>query len=67
MKVLLKEDVDHLGSVGDEIDVKDGYARNFLIPRGKALHATPKNVKAYAHQKMVVNKRLKKNFPLQRI
>ncbi len=60
MKVLLKEDVEHLGSVGDEVDVKDGYARNFLIPRGKALHATPKNVKAYTHQKMVVMKRLKK-------
>ncbi len=60
MKVLLQEDVEHLGSVGDEVDVKDGYARNFLIPRGKALHATPKNVKAYTHQKMVVMKRLKK-------
>lgn len=60
MKILLQEDVEHLGSVGDEIDVKDGYARNFLIPRGKALHATPKNVKAYTHQKMVVMKRLKK-------
>ncbi|QPJ63513.1 MAG: 50S ribosomal protein L9 [Candidatus Nitronauta litoralis] len=60
MKVLLKEDVEHVGSVGDEVDVKDGFARNFLIPRGKALHATPKNVKAYTHQKMVVMKRLKK-------
>ncbi len=60
MKILLQEDVEHLGSVGDEVDVKDGYARNFLIPRGKALHATPKNVKAYTHQKMVVMKRLKK-------
>ena len=60
MKVLQKEDVENLGSVGEEVDVKDGYARNFLIPRGKALLSTPKNVKAYTHQKMVVQKKLKK-------
>ncbi|MFQ5483134.1 MAG: 50S ribosomal protein L9 [Nitrospinaceae bacterium] len=60
MKILLKEDVDHLGSVGDEVDVRDGYARNFLIPNGKALQATPKNLKAYNHQKMVIQKRLQK-------
>lgn len=60
MKVLLKEDVENLGSVGDEVEVKNGYARNFLIPRGKALVATPKNMKAYNHQKMVVQKKLKK-------
>ena len=39
MKVLLKEDVPKLGSVGDEVEVKDGYGRNFLIPTGKALLA----------------------------
>ena len=35
MKVLLKEDVIKLGSCGDEVEVKDGYGRNFLIPTGK--------------------------------
>ena len=41
MKVILAEDVDQLGSRGDVVTVKDGYARNFLLPSGKALPATP--------------------------
>ena len=44
MKVLLKEDVDNLGSVGDEVQVRDGYGRNFLIPRGKAMLADSKSI-----------------------
>jgi large subunit ribosomal protein L9 len=60
MKLLLKEDVDGLGFCGDEVDVKDGYGRNFLIPKGKALFATPNNVKAFNHQKLVVQGKLAK-------
>ena len=60
MKVLLKEDVPKLGSVGDEVEVKDGYGRNFLIPTGKALLATPKNVKQFRHQKSIVDHKVKK-------
>jgi large subunit ribosomal protein L9 len=60
MKLLLKEDVDGLGFCGDEVEVKDGYGRNFLIPRGKALLATPNNLKAFNHQKRVVQSRVKK-------
>lgn len=60
MKVLLKEDVPKLGSVGDEVEVKDGYGRNFLIPTGKALLATPKNVKQFRHQKNIVEHKVKK-------
>ncbi len=60
MRLLLKEDVDNLGSVGDEVVVKDGYARNYLLPQGKALLANPKNVKAFNHQKAVVQRKLKK-------
>ena len=60
MKVLLKEDVPKLGSVGDEVEVKDGYGRNFLIPTGKALLATPKNVKQFRHQKSIVEHKVKK-------
>jgi large subunit ribosomal protein L9 len=60
MKVLLKEDVNKLGSVGDEVEVKDGYGRNFLIPTGKALLATPKNVKQFRHQKSIVEHKVKK-------
>ena len=60
MKVLLKTDVPKLGSVGDEVEVKDGYGRNFLIPAGKALLATPKNVKQFRHQKSIVEHKVKK-------
>ena len=40
MRVVLREDVDHLGHKGDLLDVADGYARNFLVPRGLAMKAT---------------------------
>ena len=40
MKVVLRADVEHLGQKGDLVDVADGYARNFLVPRGLALRAT---------------------------
>jgi len=60
MKLLLKEDVDGLGFCGDEVEVKDGYGRNFLIPKGKALLATPNNLKAFNHQKRIVQSKVKK-------
>lgn len=44
MKVILVEDVPRLGHRGEVVKVKDGYARNFLIPTGKALAATPGNL-----------------------
>ncbi|ACC38546.1 MULTISPECIES: 50S ribosomal protein L9 [Mycobacterium ulcerans group] len=40
MKLILTADVDHLGSVGDTVEVKDGYGRNFLLPRGMAIVAS---------------------------
>lgn len=40
MKIVLRADVEHLGQKGDLVDVADGYARNFLVPRGLALRAT---------------------------
>lgn len=60
MKVILKEDVDHLGRMGDLVDVADGYARNFLLPRQKAAVATTKNVKVLEHEKRVIADRMKK-------
>jgi large subunit ribosomal protein L9 len=60
MKLLLKEDVENLGVCGDEVEVKGGYGRNYLIPKGKALLATPKNVKQFAHQKSIVQAKTKK-------
>ena len=60
MKLLLKEDVHGLGSCGDEVEVKSGYGKNFLIPKGRAIIATPKNLKQFNHQKTIVQGRLKK-------
>lgn len=47
MKVILKEDVEKLGSEGELVSVKDGYGRNYLIPQGKALLATKGAINAY--------------------
>ena len=44
MEVILLENVGNLGSLGDKVDVKAGYGRNFLIPHGKAVPATGDNV-----------------------
>jgi len=60
MKLLLKEDVHGLGSCGDEVEVKNGYGKNFLIPKGFAIVATPKNIKQFNHQKSIIQGRLKK-------
>lgn len=60
MKLLLLEDVDKLGSLGDEVSVKDGYGRNFLIPKGKAVLASTNNVKQFSHQKGIIDRKLKK-------
>jgi len=60
MKLLLKEDVHGLGVCGDEVDVKDGYGKNFLVPKGQAIAATPKNLKQFNHQKSIIQGRLKK-------
>jgi large subunit ribosomal protein L9 len=51
MNVILREDVPHLGVVGDLVTVKDGYGRNFLIPQLKAELASPRSVKELQHQK----------------
>ncbi len=47
MDVILMERVGKLGHIGDTVRVKDGYARNFLLPRGKALRATEANKKKF--------------------
>ncbi len=54
MEVILREDVPHLGSIGDLVKVKPGYARNYLLPRGLAVVADKRNVRALEHQRRVV-------------
>ncbi len=51
MKVILKEDVERLGRKGDIVTVKDGYARNYLIPRGLALPVTRGNLRMVEEEK----------------
>ncbi|MGG4608266.1 50S ribosomal protein L9 [Providencia sp. Me31A] len=47
MQVILLDKVANLGSLGDQVNVKSGYARNFLVPQGKAVPATKKNVEFF--------------------
>ncbi len=51
MQVILMDKVVNLGNLGDVVKVKDGYARNFLIPTGRARRATQANMEAFAAQK----------------
>ena len=51
MDVILLEKVKNLGDLGDTVKVKPGYGRNFLLPQGKALPATPANVKVFEARK----------------
>ena len=60
MKVILREDVANLGKTGDIADVRDGYGRNFLIPYGKAVLASEKNVRQLEHHKRVIFQRAAK-------
>ena len=60
MEVILQQDVEKLGAMGDVVKVKPGYARNYLLPRGLAVIADPKNLAMLEHRKRVVGaKRLK--------
>ena len=60
MKVILKEDVDNLGGMGEVVRVKAGYARIFLIPKGTAVLANERNVKALEHERRIIEERKKK-------
>jgi len=59
MQVILIEDVRNLGSIGELVKVKPGYARNFLLPRKLAIAASVKQVKHLEHQKRLAAHRLK--------
>ena len=60
MKVILKEDVQGVGNIGDVLEVARGYARNYLLPRNKAAEATGRNLKAVDHAKRVIAEKAKK-------
>ena len=55
MRVILMRDVRHTGHRGEVVDVKPGFARNFLFPNGAALEATPGNVKLFEQQRKKID------------
>ena len=57
MKLVLQERVANLGNVGDQVNVKAGYARNFLLPRGKAVPATADNIVAFEARRADLEKK----------
>ncbi len=57
MKVILQKDVEDLGYEGDIVEVKRGYARNYLIPKGLAVEATPENIKALELKKKKIEEK----------
>jgi large subunit ribosomal protein L9 len=57
MKVILLERVGRMGHIGDEVTVKDGFARNFLLPTGKALRATEANRKRFEAERHLIEQR----------
>lgn len=59
MKVILQQEVPNVGRIGDILDVSNGFGRNYLIPQGKALLASTKNLKEFEHKKRLVAQKLK--------
>ncbi len=60
MKVILKEQVKNLGDIGQIVDVSNGYARNYLIPRGLAVEANVKNIRSLEHEKNLLQEKARK-------
>jgi large subunit ribosomal protein L9 len=60
MKVILTEDVKDLGLMGHIVEVKNGYGRNYLIPKNLAVEANPKNINHFEHQKNIILAKVKK-------
>ena len=60
MKVILKEDVKSIGSMGQIVDVSDGFARNYLVPKGLAVEANVKNMRSLEHEKKVIQEKARK-------
>ena len=64
MDVILKKDIKKVGNAGEAVDVKDGYARNYLIPRGMALKNTPQNRKAWENEVTLTKQKESKEIKL---
>jgi len=64
MKIILKKDVESVGKAGDLVSASDGYARNFLIPRGLGIEASSKNMKAMKNEVETAARRVMKEKKL---
>ncbi len=62
MEIILLEKVHNLGGIGEKVNVRSGYGRNFLIPQGKAVPATGKNIKLYEEKRAELEKQAAENF-----
>lgn len=62
MKIILLKDVKGLGKAGELVNAKDGYARNFLLPRNLAIEATPGNIKKWEERKKVEEAKEKEEY-----
>ena len=60
MKIILKEDIKNLGKMGQIVDVADGYARNYLVPKGLAVEASTKNIRSLEHEKKIIQEKARK-------
>jgi len=60
MKVILKDDVKSLGKMGDTVNVADGYARNYLLPKGLAATANERNIRVLEHEKRIIEAKARK-------
>ena len=60
MQIILRDDMEHLGKSGEVVNVKPGYARNYLLPRGHAIKATEGDIKRVEHEKRVIASRTAK-------
>ncbi|WP_343128578.1 50S ribosomal protein L9 [Buchnera aphidicola (Kurisakia onigurumii)] len=66
MKIILISTVQKIGSKGDCVNVKSGYARNFLIPKGKAILATKENINCFHEKQKIHEKKLNKKISLSK-
>jgi large subunit ribosomal protein L9 len=60
MKIILKEDIKKIGKMGQIVDVANGYARNYLVPKGLAVEASTKNIRSLEHEKKIIQEKAKK-------
>jgi large subunit ribosomal protein L9 len=58
VKVILREDIQRLGDAGEVVSVRPGFARNFLLPQGKAILATESSMKALEHHQRVIAEKI---------